>query len=153
MKKFATSDGVTLIETLFTILIIGIGLIGVLYIFGGTVSKSLIADQTVQATNLAHEKLEEIISDRANLGYDATETKLINGNYSDGQLTSPYNIYTRTVTYNYINVPSTPDGDNTDDFATISLTDTGYLRVIVNISWNNGGDSINIATLISNWTP
>jgi Tfp pilus assembly protein PilV len=153
MKKIGTSNGVTLIETLFTILIIGIGLIGVLYIFGGTVSKSLVADQTVQATNLAHEKLEEIISDRANLGYDNVETKLINGNYSDGTLPSPYNIYTRTVTYNYINVPSAPDGNDNDDFATTSIIDTGYIRVIVNISWNNGGDYINIATLLSNWAP
>ena len=133
--------GLTIIEAMLTLLIIGGGLIGVMYAFvGGSVS-SLIADQSIVASNLAKEKLEEIISDRANNGYPTTITT----SYSDNP-GGDFSIFTRTVTFLEVD----PDDDGgTDDFLD-PQPGSGYARVTVVVSWPSS--SVKLESLIANYT-
>lgn len=137
-----SSRGVTLIESVLTIGILSAGLIGVLYVFSAGTKSSLVADQTVIASNLAREKLEEIVADRANKGYATT----IATNYSNGQLTGAYSEFTRTVTITEVD----PDDDNnTDDFLDAQVN-SGYARVTVNVSFA-GANPVILETLIANY--
>jgi type II secretory pathway pseudopilin PulG len=133
--------GVTLIEAVMTVGIFAAGLVGVMYIFFGSTTSSLIADQTVVAGNLAREKMEQIIADRANKGYAAT----IATNYSDGLLSGNYNIYTRNAVIQEVD----PDDDGgTDDFLDAS-PGSGYARVTVTLTW--GGNTVKEETLLANY--
>lgn len=134
--------GLTFIEVLLGTAIIGVGLIGILYIFGGSVRSSLIADQTVTASNLARQKLEQIIKDRAVVGYAQT----IAANYSDGRLSGDYQAYTRNVTITEVD----PDADSgTDDFLD-PQPGSGFARVTVIVSF--GTESVKLETLIADYT-
>lgn len=133
--------GITLIETILTIAIIGAGLLGVMYLFIGGTKSSLVADQTIIASNLAKEKLEQIISDRASKGYPVT----IATNYSDGVLSGDYNEFTRNVTMFEVD----PDDDNTVDDFLDPLPGSGYSRVTVNVTW--GGQAVKLETLIADY--
>lgn len=136
--------GVTLLEALFAIIIIGAGLIGVIYLFTGGTRSAVIADQTVIASNLAREKMEQIMADRVNKGYAAT----IATNYSDGQLSGDYSEFTRNVTIMEMNPD---DDDNVDDFLD-PQPGSGYARVTVIVSWKGGTKSVKEETLITDYT-
>ncbi len=136
--------GVTLIEAVMTIAIFAAGLVGVMYIFFGSTTSSLLADQTVVASNLAREKMEQIIADRANNGYAAT----IATGYSDGLLTGNYNIYTRNVAILEVD----PDVDGgTDDFLDASAG-SGYARVTVTVTWGSGSQVVKEEALLADYT-
>ena len=141
------NKGFNLIEGVLSILIIGVGLIGVLYVFSGSTRSSLNADQVAVSQNLAEEKLETIIADKAHSGYGTIINNINSGIYNDGPI---FNIYTRTATRTFINVPATPDGNSTDDFSSVSGSDTGYALVTVTVTFNNGNDSVVVKTLLSN---
>jgi type II secretory pathway pseudopilin PulG len=138
------STGFTLIEAVLMIAIVGGGLIGVMYVMNGGIRSSLLADQTLIASNLAREKLEQIIADRANKGYATT----IATNYSDGALSGEYSEFTRTVTLTEVN----PDDDSaTDDFLN-AQSGSGYARVTVTVSWLGGAQSVTLETILANYT-
>jgi type II secretory pathway pseudopilin PulG len=142
--KLRNPLGVTLIEAVLTIAIFAAGLVSMMYIFSGSTTSSLVADQTVTAANLAREKIEQIIADRANKGYAVT----IATSYSDGQLTGNYSPYTRNVTITEVD----PDVDaGTDDFLDASLG-SGYARVTVTVGWSGGSHSVKEETLIADYT-
>ncbi len=135
--------GVTLIEAVLTIAIFAAGLVGVMYIFFGSTTSSLLADQTIVASNLAREKMEQIIADRANKGYATTIATV----YSDGLLTGNYNIYTRNVTI----LEKNPDEDGgTDDFLD-NQPGSGYARVTVAVTWG-AANMVKEETLLANYT-
>jgi len=142
-KLSGCAKGVTLIEAVLMIALIGAGLLGVMYVFSGTTKSSLVADQTVVASNLAKEKLEQIIADRANKGYPVT----IAANYSDGNLPPPYDQYSRTVTI----IEVDPDVDGGDDDFLDPQNGSGYARVTVTVSWS-GGYSVKLETLLADYT-
>jgi Tfp pilus assembly protein PilV len=135
-------NGFTLIESVLAIGLIGAGLIGLISLFGNLLSPALSADQSVIASNLAKEKIEQIIADRASKGYPTTLTT----NYSDGQLSGAYNEFSRNVTINEVD----PDDDNdSDDFLDPS-PNSGYARITVVVAW--GKRSVKLETLITNYT-
>lgn len=138
-----SKKGVTLIEAVLTIGIISAGLLGVLYVFSGSQTSSLIADQTVVAGNLAREKAEQIIADRANNGYAVT----IATNYSDGQLSGNYSIYTRNVIITEVD----PDVDGGNDDFLDASAGSGYARVTVTVTWGGGANSVKEEALIANY--
>ncbi|MBI2091572.1 MAG: hypothetical protein HYT75_01065 [Deltaproteobacteria bacterium] len=142
-KQQATSKGVTLIEAVLMIGIVGAGLIGIAYTMFGGPKSALIADQTVVAAHLAREKMEQILADRANNGYATT----IATSYSDGALTGNYSIYTRNVTIT--EVDSDADGGS-DDFLD-ALAGSGYARVTTTVTWNSGNNTVKEEMLIANY--
>lgn len=143
-------SGLTIIESLMTIALLGIAASGIVILFGGSAANALKADQTLVATNLAREVFEEIISDRATQGY---ATVLSNGisSYCNGSFGGNFSDYSCTGTFQEIAAPAAPDGNNLDDFTT-PLASSGFLRAVVSVSWNGGTDSIQMVTLISDWT-
>ncbi len=140
--KLCGKKGVTLIEAVLMIAVIGAGLLGVMYVFSGGTQSSLLADQTIVASNLAKEKLEQIIADRANKGYAVT----IATNYSDGTMPAPYSQYARNVTITEVD----PDADSGSDDFLDPLGNSGYARVTVTVSWA-GGNSVKLETLLADY--
>ncbi len=144
-KNLDFSKGLSLIEAVLAIAIIGAGLVGVMFVFSGGAKSSMIANQTVVASNLAKEKLEHIIADRANLGYAYVITNA--ASYSDGQLPGNFSVYTRNVTIVEVDPD---DDDNVDDFLDPS-PGSGYARITIVVSWSGAAESVKLETLIANY--
>ncbi len=125
-------------------MIIGAGLIGVLYVFTAGTRGSLVANQTIIASNLAREKLDQIVASRASAGYPAT----IATNFSDGVLGGAYSPYTRNVTITEVDPD---DDDDVDDFLDASAG-SGYARVTVVVSFSGGVENVKLETLLSQYT-
>lgn len=141
--------GFTLIECILAIAILGIGLVGVMYAFQGAANSSLIADQTVIATNIARDTLEQIIAKRDADGYSSTLTAINTSNSYDENPVSGFSNFVLNSTALEVDPD---DDDSTDDFLDASAG-SGYARVTANVSWDGGNYSISLATLIADYTP
>lgn len=130
-----SNKGITLIESILAMAILAAGLIGVMVVFVGGTSSSLEANTTVVAANLAREKLEEIIADRATHGYATALSR----DYTDNP-GGNYSNYTRTVTITEV--------DNAD--LTTSELGSGYARVVVVVTWG-GPSGVQLETLIADY--
>ena len=147
MSLLKKDRGFSLIEAVLSIALIGVGLVGIVYSFQGAARSSLLADQTVIATNLARETLEKIIAYKNTNGYSNTLTTINTNNNYDENPVSGFSNYVIDATA--LEVDS-DDDDNVDDFLD-AFPGSGYARVTVNISWDNGNHSINLATLITDY--
>lgn len=150
MRKIS---GFVLLDALLGLALLGAGLLGILYAFQGSVSSSLLADQSMIATNLARETLEKIIAQRdcnlSGCGYGATLTS-INTNHSYDQ--NPVSGFSNYIV-NTSALEVDPDSDGgTDDFLD-AKSGSGYARVTVTVSWDSAAHSISLATLITSYTP
>lgn len=140
--------GFTLIEVVLSIGLLAVGLVGVMISFQGAARSSILADQTVIATNLARGALERIVANRDANGYPSTLTAIASGTYNEtGAPDFPdYSVECIALEVN-------PDVDGgTDDFLDAS-PGSGYARVTATASWNAGGNKISLFTLIANYTP
>ena len=143
--------GFTLIESVLAIAIIGVGIIGFFLAFSGLMSSALLVDQTVIATSLAGETMEEIIAQRdcsqPGCGYAATLTSINTNNDYDKNPVPGFTAY--IIDTAALEVDADND-NNTDDFLDAS-PGSGYARVTVNVSWNNGAESIEIVTIMADY--
>lgn len=145
--------GFTFLDAILGLALLAAGLLGILYVFQGSVSSSLLADQTVIATNLGRETLEKITAQRdcnlSGCGYAATLTAINTNHTYDQNPVSGFSNYTITSTALEVN----PDSDGgTDDFLD-AQSGSGYARVTVTVSWNSGANSIQLVTLLGSYTP
>ena len=145
--------GFTFLDAVLGLALLAAGLLGILYVFQGSVSSSLLADQTVIATNLGRETLEKITAQRdcnlSGCGYAATLTSINTNQIYNQNPVSAFPIYSITATALEVD----PDSDGgTDDFLD-AQPGSGYARVTVNVSWNSGANSIQLVTLLGNYTP
>lgn len=140
--------GFSIVEGVLSIALIGAGFIGLFYVFPTVVHSSLIADQSVVASNLALETLETIFAQRdcneAGCGYSATLTSIASGAYDSSSVTG-FPIYAIDITV--LEVDSDIDGGG-DSFLD-PLPDSGYARVTADISWNAGANTLQFTTLIT----
>lgn len=143
--------GFSLIEAVLALSLLAAGLIGLLYIFQDAVANSLVADQTYVATNIARETMDKVISQRdcneTGCGYSNTLTSINSNTYSASPVSgfSNYSVITTALEVN-------PDDDDAvDDFADAS-PGSGYARVTVQVTWNNGTNSIQLVTLLADYT-
>jgi Tfp pilus assembly protein PilV len=143
LRHLGTKRGVTLIEAVLAIAIIGAGLIGVMMVFSGGTKSALVSDQSIIASNLAREKMEQIVADRVNKGYATT----IATNYSDGALGGNYSAYTRNVTITEVD----PNQTTANDDFLVALPGSGYARVTVVVGWG-ASESVKLETLLANYT-
>ncbi|MFH1654320.1 MAG: hypothetical protein ABIE74_09760 [Pseudomonadota bacterium] len=144
-QAFHGVSGLSLLEAILALAIVGVGLIGIMFVFSGGARSSLVANETVVASNLAKEKLEQVIADRANKGYAYVIANA--GGYSDGQLPGNFSAYTRNVTILEVD----PDDDNsTDDFLD-PAPGSGYARVTTVVSWSGATESVKLETLIAEY--
>lgn len=131
--------GFTLIEVILTVVIISVGLFGLMILYYNS-SKSVVeGDINIMATYLARERMEQLISDKVNYGYNY----VINDNYTTSATVSVGNHYF-TRSFNIYEV-------NAQDLAAPE-EGTGYKRIDMTINWGtNAGESIMIPTLITNY--
>ena len=131
-------NGFTLIEAILTLGVLAAGLLGVLMLYHQNVARSNEMEQTLVATMLAQEKLEQIIHDKeyqhyafiTPLNYPVTE-----------ELTSEgYPGYSRTITIQEV---------SDTDLATPRVG-SGYKKVTVGVRIP-GGDLIQLDTLVTLW--
>lgn len=141
MKK-----GFTLIEAVLSIAFIGIGLVGLLYAYQGAARSSLLADQSVIATNIARGTIERIVHKRLQDSYSAAVTDITNGVFDE----NPVSGFTGYVLDSSVLEVDSDDDDTVDDFLDVSVG-SGYARVTVQVSWNNGASSIRLVTLIADY--
>lgn len=143
--------GFSLVESTLSMLIIGAGFVAIITAFQGSSTSSLLADQTVIATNLAAETMEKIFAQRdcndAGCGYSSTLTSVNTSNTYDYNPVSGFTGY--VVDSTALEVNADADG-GTDDFLDAS-SGSGYARVTVMVTWNNGANSISLVSLIANY--
>ncbi|MFA5187263.1 MAG: hypothetical protein WC551_12365 [Patescibacteria group bacterium] len=138
MKFMRQSTGVTLIELVLTIVVISFGLIGVMILFENATRGVMQADLNVMATNLAHEKLEQIILDKWRDGY----ASVIDTGYPDENFQDEFSIFTRST--DIVEVSGS-------DLAT-QEADSGYKRVDVTVLWGGGSlQRISLSTLLASY--
>lgn len=149
-KKSFALKGFTLIEGIISISIIGIGFGGLLMAFPKLIHTSLLLDQTIIATNLAREAMEKVIAKKdcqaSGCGYSNTLSAIDSNDFDENPVSGFSNYVLDT---SYIEVDS-DDDDNQDDFLD-ALASSGYARVSVSVSWNNGDKSIKLDTLIADY--
>ena len=142
--------GFTLIEGVLSIALIGIGLVGLLFAFQGSVHSSLLADQTIVAANIARETMEKIISQKdcneSGCGYAAALNSVNAQTYDE----NPVNGFTGFV-LNTTSLEVNPDDDNSSDDFLDSQSGSGYARITVQVTWNNGGNQYVLETLLANY--
>lgn len=130
--------GFTLIEAILVMIVIGIAYFGFGYLFGNVTQQALDADLTVVAAKLAREKMDEIAQTKADAGYvsvvDESPAAVSSGSWT----------FTRSVDTTYVN-PA--------DFSN-AVSDTGYKRVDITVSWGAGvGEAVTLTTLVTDQVP
>ncbi|MBU1148866.1 hypothetical protein KKI23_02125 [Patescibacteria group bacterium] len=132
------NKGLTVIEAIAAISILLICVLGLINIFPWSLQISKSAETKTIATNLAQEKIEEIISiDYTEIGVGVIESRHSLGTDSD----DPFYKYERLTEATYV------DGDLED-----SVTDTGMKKIIVTVYWSTqlaGDETVQMAYLIS----
>jgi type II secretory pathway pseudopilin PulG len=144
--------GFTFLDAVLGLALLAAGLLGLIYVFQGSVSSSALAGQTLVATNLARETLEKITAQRdcklSGCGYAATLTSINTDLTYNQSPVSAFPIYTILTTALEVD----PDSDGgTDDFLD-AQSGSGYARVTVTVSWNNNANSIQLVTLLGSYT-
>lgn len=130
--------GFTLIEAILTLTILASGIVGVLTLYQRNIAKSDEMEQTLIATLLAQEKLEQIVQDKKYKLYPY----IITANYpvTEDLTAEGYPAYTRTTTIQEVNSGN----------LTTPQSGTGYKRVTVGVSVT-GGPTVTFDTLLTQW--
>ena len=143
--------GFSLIESTLSMLIIGAGFVAIVMAFQGSSTTSLLADQTVLASNLAAETMDKIFAQRdcssAGCGYSSTLTSINTSNTYDYNPVSGFSGY--VIDSTALEVNSDSDA-GTDDFLDTS-SGSGYARITVVVSWNNGANSLSLVSLMASY--
>lgn len=148
MRDLRSQQGFTLIEAVLAIGIIAVGIIGLQFSMQGASRNSLIADQSLVATHLAQETIERIIAYRDENGYTSALTAINTSNTFDEDPVTGFPNYAIDSTALEVD----PDDDNSEDDFLDASSGSGYARVTVNVSWNGGNNSIDLVTLIAEYT-
>jgi type II secretory pathway pseudopilin PulG len=147
MKERRTCLGFTLVEAVLSLALVATGLLGVIYAFQSMSQSSLLADQTVTATNIARATIERIIARRDANGYASTLAAVSTSNTFDENPVTGFSGY--VLNSSALEVDPDDDG-NVDDFLD-AAPGSGYARVTVQVSWNSGSNSISLVTLMANY--
>lgn len=130
------SAGFTLVDTILMMLILGVGLSGMMSFFVASNRQALDADQTVQASVLAQEKLDQVIANKIALGYNA----IVAANYPVENLGAPFAGLTRTTTITEV---------SPNDLSTAS-PGSGLKRVNIVVSWGvNANQAVQLTTMVT----
>lgn len=133
-----TEHGFSFIESLFAMLILSFGFVGILALTSLMAGNTENDELKLVASKLASEKIEQVLADKANVGYAGIST----GSSTDA-ITYDSLSFSRQTNINYV---------NSSDLATISVSDTGFKRVDVTVNWNNGSSqNVTVMSLISNY--
>lgn len=130
--------GFTLIEAVLTLSVLAGGVFGVLVLYQQNIARSNEMEQTLVATELAQEKLEQIILDKKYQLY----AYVIPANYlaSEDLTAQGFPGYTRTISILEVN-PS--------DMIS-AQTNSGYKKITVSVAVT-GGLTVTLDTLVTLW--
>jgi type II secretory pathway pseudopilin PulG len=138
MIQVRNRKGFSLIEAVLVVMVVAASYIGFGFLYGNITQQALKADLTVLAVKLAREKMDEIIQTKADSGYASVISQAAQ-NVTSGSWT-----FSRSVAVSYL---------NPTDFSA-SLSDTGYKKILIMVSWGAGaGDSISLTTMVTNMVP
>lgn len=145
------NGGFSIIETVIAMSLIGAGLIGLFSAYQRMSLDYMVADQSLIALNLARETLEKIIAQRdcnnPGCGYQATLNAINTSNDFDENPVSGFSNFSINTTA----IEVDPDQDpGVDDFLD-SQPGSGYARVNVQVSFNNGANRVRLYTLITDY--
>ena len=136
-KKLKNQKGFTVVENILASIILSVGLLSGLMAMSNATSHTLRGDMNTVATQLANEKIEQILADKSFVNYEYLST----GNYQDEILSDAYYMQ-RSVVITEV---------NTDDLSTPE-EGSGMKKVAVTVSWGNGAaEEVVVSTLISDY--
>jgi len=92
-KRIKNQKGFTLIETILTSIIIGVGLMGGMVVMQNATANTVNNDLSTIATQLANQKIEQMIADSKFIGYET----LISDNYPNEVVTDIYNMLRKVI--------------------------------------------------------
>jgi len=114
-------------------------MVGALMISQNMVASSANGDYRVMASQLASEKVEQIIADKTFQGYNA----LLDANYPAETMSGEFVKFTRTTSIVEV---------STTDFST-PQPGSGMKKITVTVSWSHQGTkSVNVVTLLSQYS-
>lgn len=137
--------GFTLIEAVLSLAVISIGFLGVMYAFKGMGTSSVLADQTVIASNISRGALERVIAYRDANGYAAALVAISAGSFDQNPVTN-YAAYSLDVTV--LEVDPDEDVGATDDFLDFDAG-SGFARVTSEVGWNGGLNTLSLVMVIA----
>lgn len=117
--------------------ILGVGLSGIIMFFATTNLEVLDSNYTVMASALTQERMEQVIADRASMGYNAINSALYP---AEPNMNAPFTGFSRTTTVLEVD-PANPNN---------ALPGSGLKRVDVLVSWA-GGQTLSLTTMVGNW--
>src|SRR3990167_6581319 len=91
LQRLHNQKGFSFIEAILTTALMSWALWGILTVFYSASNSSLEGDYRVVASQLASEKMEEVIADKSFQGYST----ITEANYPDETLADPYNGFAR----------------------------------------------------------
>lgn len=136
--RFRNQSGFAFVELILTIMVMSVGLASGYVLMDNSLVNSVQSEANVVASQLANEKLEQIISDKSTGGYDA----LSSNDYPVETLDAPYQNYSRMVTIQEVsgNDLSTPQAGS------------GLKRVTVSVTWGEEDyETINVVTILTDY--
>jgi len=135
LKK--SGKGFSFIEAIFAMMILSLGFVGIMSLYGMMNGNTENDELKTVASKLASQKIEEILSNKATVGYANINTGLTTDQISYDSLS-----FQRQTNINFV---------DSSDLKTISGSDTGFKRIDVTINWSNGSNqNVSVMSLISN---
>ncbi len=129
--------GFSFLEALFALLILSVGFSGILSLYSLMNENTSNDELKLVASKLASEKIEQVLANKANLGYSNIST----GTTTDAITYDNLN-FSRQTNINYV---------ESTDLSTVSGSDTGFKKIDVTVNWSNGSNqNVTVQSLISN---
>lgn len=134
-----SSRGFTLVEAILTVVVIGSGLVGLMVLYHNTTRGAMEGDLTIAATFLARERLEQVIADKVNYGYDYVTQNQHGGSQV---ITLGPRSYTRICAVTEV---------SKNDFQTVQAG-SGYKRITSTAQWGVAAtERIILTTLLAEY--
>lgn len=136
IQKIKNSRGFTLLEAALTTVVLGIGLTGSAMIFDSANTTTMNSDIKIIASQLASEKIESILADKAFDGYDAVTSDA----YTSEELDGDFSGFVRSVEiYEVCETDLTTPAEG-----------SGIKNVSVTITWGEEDtETLTISTLVT----
>lgn len=141
MKKqiLKHNGGFSLLETILTTTILGVGLIAGMITLQNATLNTMNGDMTTVATQLANEKIDLIMADKQYLGFSHLDA---DDNYPTEELSGAYAGFTRNVIIVEV---------NKDDLSTPEAN-TGVKKIHVSVGWGNKPEqTVHVSTLVADY--
>ena len=139
--KFAVkknSAGISLLEAVFALMIMSFGLVGFMFLFAEMTGSTVNDEFTTTGSHLGVEKIESLLAQKAGGGYAS-----VGLGDTDEEIDYESRRFHRKTEVNWVSA---------SDLKTVSATDTGFKRIDVTVSWNDGSPrQVKMMSLVSEY--